>query len=205
MKLYNAAKRKWLLGAMGLVLACGFAEGQQSGITVTNTRNLSGYANSQRITETRSEANGVALQTRVTEVPSINGGYALFSATERETVRVNADTVREVERSFFLDGNGERRLSQVTESVTTTLPGGREKTVHTTYNLDPDGHPHLARRQDQESTAINATTKQTTTSVFVPGANGFVLGVETQKLEQERPDGVVEVQITEKRPNPMEV
>jgi hypothetical protein len=37
--------------------------------------------------------------------------------------------------------------------------------------------------------------------VFTPGANGFVLATETLILEQQRPDSVVEVQTTEKRPN----
>jgi len=125
MRLHSTANRNWLLGAMVLVLTCVFAEGQQSSTTVTETCNLSGYATPQRVSETRSEANGVALETRVTEVPSVNGGYRLFSGTERETVKVDANTVRVVERSFFPDSNGERRFSLVTESVTTTLPGGR--------------------------------------------------------------------------------
>jgi hypothetical protein len=201
MKLHSTTNRNWLFGAMVLVLTCVSAEGQQSSTTVTETRNLSGYATSQQVSETRSEANGVILETRVTKVPSVNGGYRLFSGTERETVKVDANTVRVVERSFFPDGNGERRFFGVTESVTTTLPGGRERTVRTTSNADPDGHLRPMQRQVQESAAVDATTTQTTTSVFAPGVNGFVLAREIQKLEQRKSDGVVAVQTTEKRPN----
>jgi hypothetical protein len=82
MGLRSTAVRQWLLGPMILVLTCAFGAGQQSSTTVTETRNLAAYANSQRVSQTRSEANGATLETQVTEVPSANGGYRLFRATE---------------------------------------------------------------------------------------------------------------------------
>lgn len=123
---------------------------------------------SARITQTRSEANGRTLETRVIEVPSINGGYVLLSATERETVQQDSNKVRMVERLFVPDADGRRQLYQVTQAETTTLPEGGKKTVRTISYADLDGRLQTVRSDIEETVPMSASTKQNDDQVRAP-------------------------------------
>ena len=52
---------------------------------VTETQD-STWNRSTRVQETHVDANGRIIETQVVERPSINGGYALGTATEKETI-----------------------------------------------------------------------------------------------------------------------
>jgi hypothetical protein len=68
---------------------------------------------STRVKETRVEANGRTIETQIVEEPSINGGYVVKTATEKETIHDTPNIVRVVERWYVPDGDGQRRLSRI--------------------------------------------------------------------------------------------
>ena len=57
-----------------------------------------------------------------------DGRYVPYSQTEKESVRVDATTVRTVERTFGTGPDGQRVLVQESREETRDLPGGEKMT-----------------------------------------------------------------------------
>ena len=142
----------------------GLAQTQSYSATIV-THYPAGSIAPSRVTETRREANGHLFETRVVESPSVNGGWALVSASERESVQQGGHIIHVLERFFVPDVSGGRRLSQITEVQTTTLPGGNLQTIRTLSEVDINGHQQMVRREVQDSVRINASTSRTKTAV----------------------------------------
>lgn len=94
------------------------SQGEFNQIT-TELQDLTGATNPTRVIESRTQSAGGLLETRITEARSINGGYAPISVSERETVQLDASSVRVVQRVFAINPDGKRTLSQVTEEKRT--------------------------------------------------------------------------------------
>jgi hypothetical protein len=73
-----------------------------------------------------------------------------------------------VERAYAPEFNGTRRLVQVTEGETQTLPDGVVKAVRTTSTPDEYGTLQLARKDVEVKNQISPNVQEGTTSVFTP-------------------------------------
>jgi hypothetical protein len=167
---------------------------------VTKNQNLT-WNRSTRVKQTRVESNGRTIETQVVEAPSINGGYGLASATEKETIHDGPNTVRVVERWYTPDADGHRRLSEITEAETTIVPGKRTTIIRTRYDIDLDGHLQPMERDIEESIPLTASTTQTTTAVFLLRGNIFVPVQQTVTVETRKEEGLTDVQRTVSLPD----
>ena len=91
---------------------------------------------------------------------------------EKESVKVDANTVRVLERTFGRDSNGQRALTQVTEEERRTSRDGDMKSVRTTSNPDANGSLQVVQREIQETRKTGPGAEDTKTTVFTPNING---------------------------------
>ena len=151
---------------------------------------------STRVQQTRVEGNGRTIDTQVLERPSINGGYAVATATETETIHVGPNTVRVVERWYVPDADGRRRLSRIIEAETTTLPGRSTTTTRIRYDSDLDGHLQAMERDIEESIPLNASSNQTTSTILLLLGGVFIPVQKTVTVETRNGNGITDVQRT---------
>jgi protein tyrosine phosphatase (PTP) superfamily phosphohydrolase (DUF442 family) len=137
----------------------------------TELKDLTSATNPTRVIESRTQSARVLLETRTTEARSINGGYAPINVIERETVQMDANTTRVVQRVFAINPDGRRTLFQVTEETRIKRSDG-ENVERTSSNSDLDGRLHMVQR-DVESTRISGSVEETTVTTSKLGANGF--------------------------------
>jgi len=186
-----------LLTGVGLLggFMCGTGRAQdqaRTSRTVAESSETNVENSPARIIETRSREDGRTVETRVVEAPSINGGYAPISDTERETIQVDANTVRIVERRFS-SWAGQRELFQVSEEERRTEPGGRESVTRTISTKNAGGYWNVQERDIEESVSTAPDTRVTAKTML-----GIVAGdlVPIQQLEEteQRKGNLVEVQ-----------
>ncbi|MFZ3212109.1 MAG: hypothetical protein WA188_11405 [Terriglobales bacterium] len=176
------------------VLACGTVWAQNQppvSPTVTEFRDATGAISTGHVIETRRQGDGRTVEARVVEAPSINGGYQPVSDTERETIRVDANTVRVVQR-WFSSWAGERQLFKISEEERRTEPGGRESVTRTISTLNAGGYWNVQERVIEESVSTAPDTRVTRKTML-----GIVAGdlVPIQQLEEteQRKGNLVEV------------
>ncbi len=188
-----------------VLLALGIISSASAQITTyratTETQDLA-WNRSTRIEQTRVEANGRTVETRVVEAPSINGGYTVVSTTEKETIRDGADNIRVVERCYAPDVNGRRQLAWTSEAETTVSPGEGKTTIRTTYDTDVNGNLQVTQREIERSTSMDASTDQTASTVFRRQVGGLVPVQQTVTAEARKQSGVTDVQSTASFPDP---
>jgi hypothetical protein len=100
------------------------------------------------------------------------GRYTPYLDLQKETVKVDANTVRTVERSFGRDSEGRKTLVQVTEEEKRSLPGGEVKVVRTTSNPDANGGLQVVQREVQDTKQINPNVQETQSTFLTLSTNG---------------------------------
>lgn len=100
------------------------------------------------------------------------GRYEPYQDVQKETVRVNATTVRTIERTFGRDPDGRKTLVQVTEEEKRSLPGGEVKVVRTTSNPDANGGLQIVQRETQDTRQTSPNVQETKTTLLTPSSNG---------------------------------
>ena len=140
--------------------------------------------NATRINDSHAKSGNQTKDSHSVEALGPNGGYEPYLDTETETVKVNASTTRTIQRTYTRGPNGERALSQVTESESQSLPGGEVKVVRATSNPDINGDMQLVRREVADTKPTSPNAQETHTTVFVPSANGGLTAA-TQIIEQQ--------------------
>jgi hypothetical protein len=127
----------------------------------------------------------------------LDGTYEPYQDIEKETVQVDADTVRTTTRTFDRDGDGVKTLVQVLEEDQHTLSGGGSNVVRSTSSTDVNGNLQLIRRQIEETTKVNPNVEETKTTVLLPSINGgLVPSVKVQERREREANGTVESQKT---------
>jgi len=101
-----------------------------------------------------------------------DGRYQTSVETSKETIRVNSSTVRTITRTFGPDGSGGKRLLEITEDETQSLPDGGSRLVRTTSRTDQNGNLKQVQREVGETRKVSADTEETTTTVLRPSVNG---------------------------------
>jgi hypothetical protein len=99
----------------------------------------------------------------------MDGRYVPYLDVEKESIRVNATTVRTIERTYGRDPDGRKTLTQVVEEEKNSLPDGTEKVVRNTSNPDADGRLQLIRRETED-------TKQSSANVQIMKATAYSVG-----------------------------
>ena len=176
-------------------LACGTAWAQdqpQVSRTVSDFHDATGAAEPGRVIATQRQEDGRTVETHSVVAPSINGGYKTISETERETIRIDANTVRVVERLFSSWG-GERRLFKMTEEERRTEPGGRESVVRTISTLGASGQWQVQER-DVEETVLTAPDKRETRKTMLGIIAGELVPVQQLEETEHRKGNLVEIQ-----------
>ncbi len=129
-------------------------------------------ANPTRMVESHSQSGNRTIDHQSIQRLGADGNYEPYQDIEKETVKVDANTVRTVTRTFGRDADGAKTLLQVTEEEGRTRAGGGSSTVRSTSNPDADGNLQVVQREVQETTKLSKTQEETKTTVMLPGPDG---------------------------------
>ena len=150
-----------------------------------------------RIIESHSQNGNQTVDKRSVEIRGINGYLEPYQDIERETLQVDATTVRTIMRTFGRDVNGRKTLVQVTEEEKHTLLEGDSNTVRITSNADLNGTLQPVRREIVETKKIGTDMEETNTTVMLPSINGgFAPALKTHELQKPGANGTIESQKT---------
>jgi hypothetical protein len=153
--------------------------------TATTESQLTADQNPTQMTETHKQIGNRTVDTQSVQRRGMDGHFEPYYDTEKETIRVNATTVRTVTRTFGRDGSGQKSLMQVTDEEKISFPGGGEKMVRTTSNPDLEGHLPIVQREVSETRKTGPEAQETKTTVFLPDASGG-LAPSMQTVEQKK-------------------
>jgi len=146
--------------------------GDESWKKTTTQQDAIGTVNSSRTTESWSKKGSRTTDKKSTETIGPDGRFVPYTDTETQTVEVNANTVRTVQRSYARDVNGNRTLVQVTEEEKKTTAGGAQQISRTTSNPDLNGRLQVVQKEVQQIKRLSPTVQESTTTVSMPDVNG---------------------------------
>lgn len=153
----------------------------------------SGTVNPFRTSETHSEAGGRIVDNQSVETLGPDGRYIPYQDIEKESVRVDASTVRTIERTFGRDADGRRTLVQVREEKSRKLAGGAQTVTRTILDPDANGRLQIVQRQLQDSKQTSPDVRETKTTVLTPDVNGGLTpAVQIEEHQKQSSDGSVE-------------
>jgi hypothetical protein len=198
---------KHFIKAMVAVVLCGGAafclqaqdaqpkNGDQSWTATTETSDAN--ANPARTTESHEKSGNRSVDKQRVEVLGDNGQYRPDFETETETVRVNDTTTHTVVRTYRWDGNGQRKLAEVTDEEARNAANGDGQAVRTTSSADVNGHLQVVRREVTDTSKTGADAEEAKTKVYLADGNGgFTMARQTEELKKRGDDHGVEVKKT---------
>jgi hypothetical protein len=143
-----------------------------------------------RVRESHQNINGRTVDTRVLEKQSVNGGWEPYDETETETIQVDRNTVRVVERRFGRNPDGSRTVTGVSEEQRQRAENGRETSVRTVSAPDVNGNFAVTQKVTSEAVKTGPDTQQVTTTVMTPSVNGgLAVSSRKQRVEQQDKSG----------------
>lgn len=168
MKVY----RKISLAMIGLAVLCGslIAQDSENWSSTANSQNSMG-ANPTRTSESHAQNGNRTTDNNTIQRMNSDGRYEPYLGVEKETIKLDANTTKTIERSYAYR-DGRRQLVQKTEEESRTLPGGEVKAVRTTSNPDANGGFQVVQKELSDTRKIGTNTQETTTSVLTTNING---------------------------------
>src|SRR6202521_5685489 len=161
------------------------------------TDSQSGNANPTRTIETHTQSGNRTLDKQSLQRRGSDGHFEPYQDVEKETVQLDATSVRTITRTFGRDANGAKTLVQVTEEERHALPGGDSNVVSTISNPDGNGKLQLIQRQIEETKKTSADVEETKTTMMLPSANGGLApAMKVQERRQRGANDTVESQKT---------
>src|ERR1700675_5161529 len=151
------------------------------------TDSQSGTLNPTRTIETHTRSGNRTLDKQSLQRRGADGHFEPYREVEKETVQLDATSVRTTTRTFGRDANGAKTLVQGTEEEKHTLPRGDSNIVRTISNPDGNGNLQLIQRQIEETKKTSADVEETKTTMMLPGANGGL--APTMKVQERRQRG----------------
>jgi len=165
----------------------------QSWTTDSNSDNLK----PTRTTETHMQDGNRTLDQRSVQIGGSDGSFEPYQDIEKETLQVDATTVRTTTRTFGQDVNGMKALVQVTEEERHILPGGDSNVIRVTSNPDVNGRLQPVQREVVETKWIGTDTEETNTTVMLPSVyGGLAPAFKTRELRQRAANDAVETEKT---------
>lgn len=129
-------------------------------------------ANPTRTTESHTQSGNRTLDKQALQRRGSDGQFEPYQDIEKETLQVDAATVRTTTRTFGRDADGAKTLVQVTEEEKHILPGGDSNVVRTTSNPDANGGLEVVQRQIEETKTISKDVEETKTTTLLANING---------------------------------
>lgn len=152
-----------------------------------------GALNPIRTNETRTEADGKIIDKKSLETLGLDGRYIPYQEIEKESVRVDATTVRTIERTYGRGPDGAKTLVQVKEEESRNRGEGENSLVRTILNPDANGTLQVVQRELQDSRQISPGVQETKTTVLTPDVNGGLTpAVQIDERQKKSSDGTVE-------------
>lgn len=192
--------RKSILGLAICIGAAVCAQAQNTQVTRTHeswtaTAQTSEVNNNPfRTSESHVEYGNRTVDKWRVEVLGPDGRYQPDSDTEKETIQINATMTRTVERTYRWDGNGQRKLAQVTQEEARSSASGDAQVVRTISNSDVNGNIQIVQREVTDRKKISPDAQETKTVVYVGDGNGgFAASSQTQELQKRGADHKVEM------------
>ena len=162
----------------------------------TTTESQRDDVNPTRSTESHTKNGNRTLDKQSLERRGLDGRFEPYQDIEKESVQVNASSVRTTIRTFGRDSSGAKTLLQVTEEERQTLPGGNSKTVRATSNPDANGKLQVVQHEISETKKISRDVDETKTTVMQPSINGGMMPVTQIEERQQRNGNNTEVKKT---------
>lgn len=160
----------------------------------TATTDLRGNnLNPARIIESHSQTGNRTLDEQSVQIPGSDGHLEAYQDIERETLQVDATTMRTTTRMFGRDVNGRKTLVLVTEEETHTLPGEGSNVIRTTSNPYVNGKV----QEIVETKLVSTDVEETKTTMMLPSANGGLApAYKTRELRKRSANHTIESQTT---------
>lgn len=153
-------------------------------------------ANPTRIVESHSQNDNRTLDKRSIQI-WVDGRFQSDEDIERETLQLNANTVKITTRNFGPDGNGRKTLVQLTEEEKNILPGGDSNIVRFTSRADLNGALQPIRREIVETNNAGNGVEETNTTVLRPSIyGGLAPAIKMHEIRKPGPNDTIESQIT---------
>jgi hypothetical protein len=150
-----------------------------------------------RIIERHSENGNQTLDKRSVEIRGTDGHFEPYQDVERETLTIDASTVRTTIRTFARDVNGMKSLVQVTEEEKHILTVDDSNIVRVTYNPDLNGRLQPVQRETAETKKIGTDLEETNTTVMLTNINGGLApAFKTHELRKRGANDTVETERT---------
>lgn len=196
----------WLAPACVVAQAQGGSDGRSDETNqswrATTQQQLPSNLNPTRSSETHTVAGGRTTDNRSIQRMGMDGGYVPYLDVQKETVKVDANTVRTVERAYGRDSDGRKTLVQVTEEEKHILPGGRAKVVRNTSNPDANGALQIVQREIQDTKQINPNVQETKSTFLTASPNGgLTASIETTERQTKTSDHTVDFRKTTSLPD----
>jgi hypothetical protein len=166
------------------------------------TESQSDNVNPTRTTESHTRNGNRTLDSQSIQRRGTDGHFEPYQDIEKETVKVDATTMRSTTRAFARGADGAKILVQITEEEKHTSAGGDSSVVRSISNPDVNGRLQLVQRQVEETKKISKAVEDTKTTVMLPSVNGGL--APAMKVEERRTLGannLVESQKTTLRPD----
>ena len=162
-------------------------------ITDSNNDNLK----PTRTTETHVQDGNRTLDQRSVQIGGSDRRFEPYQDVEKETLQVDATTLRCTTRTFGQDANGMKALVQVTEEETHIGPGGDTNVIRVTSNPDVNGRFQPVQREIVQTKEIGTNTEETNTTVMLPSAyGGLAPAFKTHELRKRAGNDTVETEKT---------
>ncbi len=162
----------------------------------STTESRSGDADPTRTVESHSQSGNRTLDKQSVERRGDDGSFAPYQDIEKETVQVDADTVRTTTRTFTRDADGAKQLVEVVREEKHTA-GTDSTVVRSTSDPDVNGNLQVIRRQTEQTTKTSPNVEEIKTTVQLPDLNGgLAAAVKVEERREQGANGAVESQKT---------
>ena len=150
-----------------------------------------------RTIESHTQSGNRTLDKQSVQRRGSDGHFEPYQDIEKETVQVDAATVRTTTRTFNRDADGARTLVEVIEEEKHILPGGGSNIVRATSDPDANGNLQLVQRRIEETKRTSKDVEETKTTVMIPSVNGGLApAMKVQERREQGANGTVESQKT---------
>jgi hypothetical protein len=148
---------------------------------------LSPASDPTRTRESRSQRDNRTVEKTQVERLGPDGRYEPYLDSEKETVQVDANTVRIVQRTFGRGPDGQKALMQIQEQETRTLPDGQKRVARTTSSPDVNGRIQIVEQELQQTRQTSPGVQVTKTTVMTRNVDGNLAPtVETEERQTKK-------------------
>jgi hypothetical protein len=201
----NVRSAKFILLAFAAYLVSGIVLWAQAPTYQTDSANANwtsttdshnGDADPVRTVESHSQSGNRSLDKQSVERRGDDGGFVPYQDIEKETVQVDAATVRTTTRTFTRDADGAKKLVEVVEEEK-HMSGADSTVVRSTSDPDVNGNLQMIRRQTEQTTKTSPNVEEIKTTVQLPDVNGGLApAVKVEERREQGPNGAMESQKT---------